>query len=39
MASEGDTVTAGVVGKLDWLRTSMREQPEGGNGCSVGVDR
>ncbi|MCB0933275.1 MAG: hypothetical protein KDB71_15425 [Mycobacterium sp.] len=29
MASEGDTVTAGVVGKLDWLRTSMREQPEG----------
>ena len=29
MGSERDTVAAGVVGKLDWLRTSVREHPEG----------
>ena len=28
MGSERDTVAAGVVGKLDWLRTSVREHPE-----------
>ena len=29
MANDGDTVTSGVVSKLDWLRTSVREHPEG----------
>ncbi|NBP86240.1 MAG: hypothetical protein EBU54_14025, partial [Mycobacteriaceae bacterium] len=29
MASERDTVTTGVAGKLEWLRDSVKAQPEG----------
>lgn len=29
MGSEGDLVARGVAGKLDWLRKSVKEQPDG----------